>query len=363
MNPVIIDAEFPGGNILVDSVDGDVIRLRQDRRTTTEWWFYWNFRVRGAAGRTLRFEFGDGDVFAALGPCYSADGKQWQWLGRECVDGTSFTFTFPKGQKSAFFSFCIPYLESDLQQFLVAHPEIERRILAKSEQGRDIELLKLPSRTGALVVPVTARLHACESMGSFVMEGIAQGWQEPGCEFLRESVDLMLVPFFDKDGVEIGDQGKLRAPHDHNRDFIDAPIYASTRAYVELLASCRDRVALAFDLHCPWMRYGRNEEIFLVGSPHPWQTEQDRFSQVLERTQQGELRYCRANDIGCDVEWNQGSNPTSTRWTWMNSSAAFAAAIEFPYALAGGQAVTADGARAFGRDIARAVSVYLQEIK
>ena len=47
-----IDAAFPGGNITVDRVEGEAVFLRQDLRDTLGDWFYWAFRVRGAAGRT-----------------------------------------------------------------------------------------------------------------------------------------------------------------------------------------------------------------------------------------------------------------------------------------------------------------------
>ncbi|MBQ6011409.1 MAG: hypothetical protein IJL17_22960, partial [Kiritimatiellae bacterium] len=36
-------------------------------------------------------------------------------------------------------------------------------------------------------------------------------------EWIRDNADCVFVPFMDKDGVENGDQGKHRAPHDHNR--------------------------------------------------------------------------------------------------------------------------------------------------
>ena len=35
-----IDCDFPGGNILVDRIEGDQVFLQQDIRDTTEWWFY-----------------------------------------------------------------------------------------------------------------------------------------------------------------------------------------------------------------------------------------------------------------------------------------------------------------------------------
>ena len=54
---VQIDANFPGGNIVVERMEGDTVFLHQDLRETAGDWFYWCFRVRGAAGRTLQFQF------------------------------------------------------------------------------------------------------------------------------------------------------------------------------------------------------------------------------------------------------------------------------------------------------------------
>ena len=52
-----LDCAYPGGNILVEKIEGDTAFLRQDVRDTEGDWFYWNFRVRGAAGRTIHFHF------------------------------------------------------------------------------------------------------------------------------------------------------------------------------------------------------------------------------------------------------------------------------------------------------------------
>ena len=61
-----VDADIPAGNIIVNSVEGDVVKIRQDFRDTPGHWFYWAFRVRGAAGRTLTFDFGDSGADVAL---------------------------------------------------------------------------------------------------------------------------------------------------------------------------------------------------------------------------------------------------------------------------------------------------------
>src|SRR6187431_1858647 len=75
-----IDASFPGGNITVDRIEGDAILLRPDLRDTNGDWFYWAFRVTGAAGRTLAFTFSS-DRYSARGPAISTDGGgTWLWM-------------------------------------------------------------------------------------------------------------------------------------------------------------------------------------------------------------------------------------------------------------------------------------------
>lgn len=79
-----IDAQFPGGNIIVDRIEGDQAFIRPDLRDTDGNWFYWCFRVRGAQNRTVRFEFTEQSPIAARGPAVSVDdGLTWRWLGRE----------------------------------------------------------------------------------------------------------------------------------------------------------------------------------------------------------------------------------------------------------------------------------------
>lgn len=69
---VTIDADYPGGNIIVDRIDGDTVTLQQDLTGNARWWFYWNFRVSDvAAGRTLTFRFTNKNVFGTQGPAVS----------------------------------------------------------------------------------------------------------------------------------------------------------------------------------------------------------------------------------------------------------------------------------------------------
>ena len=75
---------------------------------------------------------------------------------------------------------------------------------------------------------LTSRHHACESTGSYVLEGVLDGLlQHP-----MENLQVICVPFVDYDGVVDGDQGKYRLPRDHECDYGRdvPPIYPETAA-------------------------------------------------------------------------------------------------------------------------------------
>jgi hypothetical protein len=75
--PIRIYGDFPGGNILVKRMEGDIVYRRQDLRETDGWWFHWAFRVRGAAGRTLRVHFTDRDSVGTRGAQDLLFGRGW----------------------------------------------------------------------------------------------------------------------------------------------------------------------------------------------------------------------------------------------------------------------------------------------
>ncbi len=360
MPGIAVDSDFPGGNIVVESIVNDTVTLHQDLRGNSEWWFYWNLRVRGAAGRKVRFVFTDGDVFGAMGPCFSPDGKHWRWLGREALDGLSFSYAFPDGMDEAYFSLGVPYTERNLTEFLAGQHRLDQGVLTVSERGRSVESLTQLSRGGEYKMIITCRHHACEAMASYVFEGLL-AWLTGGADgarFMQERIDVHAIPFMDKDGVEDGDQGKMRAPHDHWDDYSDSPLYASTRALIGQAASWRGEPVLLLDLHCPALRGGSNDQIFVVEPEPHWMGAMNQFYDLLEREAAQAPAFRRENSIGYGVEWNVAGTNCPAYFRDHHNVLAFT--LEFPYALAGGTIVTPDNARAFGAALGRASSIYIQ---
>jgi hypothetical protein len=374
---VVIDADYPGGNIIVERINGDVVDLRQDLGDTSGWWFYWSFRVNGAAGRKLTFRFTNKNVIGTRGPAVSVDaGQTWSWLGTSSVKGASFAYSFPaksKNAKPVRFAFAIPYQEANLKTFLAGHEKSKHLTVAqlcKTRKGRTVERIALGRLDGKAPyrILLTCRHHSCESTASYVLEGALAamlGDTESG-RWFRQNVEVMAIPFVDKDGVEDGDQGKNRKPRDHNRDYIGKSVHASTKALRQLVPRWSNRrLKIAVDLHCPWIRGGRNEAIFLVGSKNKaiWEA-QCKFAKLLESICGSALPYKASDNLPFGKSWNTGGNykagKSSARWAAELKGIALATTIEVPYANAGKATITPKLARAFGAALTEAMYKYLK---
>jgi hypothetical protein len=367
-----IDCVFPGGNIQVESIDGDVVHLQPDLRDTEGHWFYWYFRVRGAQGRRLEFRFENEDV-GVRGPGVSLDGGvSWSWSGIQSADERSFTYEFPAQAEEARFSLGLPYTQANLDGFLAAYAgnsNLEAGVLCESRKCRPVECLRFGKLAGEPRhrVLLTARHHACEMMASYVLEGVTEAVladDEVGL-WLRENVEFLAVPSVDKDGVEDGDQGKSRRPHDHNRDYAAPCIYPEVHAIREKAMNwSQGRLHIALDLHCPGHRGEWHELIHFVGVPQEdlW-SRIEELCEVLESTAAGPLPYRKSNNLLFGVDWNtaeeygprSGEPRSASDWFSTLPGIWFGATLEIPYANAQGAEVNADSARAFGRNLAAAM--------
>jgi hypothetical protein len=370
---VEVDCDFPGGNIIVDKVRGTNIRVHQDTRDTEGFWFYWCFRVRGASGRRIHVTFTGRRVFGSRGPAMSLDGSEtWQWLGAGAVKRNAFVTSIPASSTDARYCFAMPYTEATLHQFLARYQgqgTIRTNNLCLTTKGRTAELI-LFEREGNMPryqVLVTARHHACESMASYVVEGILDrvlGDDGDGDgRWYREQVGLMVVPFVDKDGVEDGDQGKNRRPRDHNRDYDDQATHSTVKAIKEQVPRWLVGVpAVALDLHCPYLH---DEKIQIIGLPdeRQWRAV-GAFSSVLEGVQRGKLKFHASDNLPHGQGWNTSQNTASglafSSWAWRLPGMLLAATIEIPYATTSGAEVNVDTARSFGHDLARAIKAFLE---
>lgn len=375
---VLVDGNFPGGNIFVETFktenENNTVFMLQEPRDSLDNWFYWCFRTREASKGRITFQF-RGNIVGVRGPAVSLDmGETWKWLGAESSTQNSFSYCFDGSGAEVRFCFTIPYLERNLKCFLKKHensPYLETSSLCTTGKMRNTELIRLGciGSTAALRAILTCRHHCCESIASYSLEGIMEAVLSESEEgkWLRKNVEFMVVPFIDKDGVEDGDQGKTRYPHDHGRDYLGDSIYPSIKKLREIVPSwSQGKLKIALDLHCPHIRGEKNECIYIVGSENKtiWE-EQCRFGKILEGRQAGPLKY-RANDnLPFGVDWNKRENYSDGKsfpaWAGEIPGIKLSTAFEIPYANCLGQEINASSAREFGSDLAKAICLYLTQ--
>jgi hypothetical protein len=341
---VTLRSDFPGGNVTVMQNAEGTVRVAPDLRGDRPW-FYWCFEAKAASPGRVTFVFPekvagfkDGAI-GFQGPAISTDeGTTWKWMGKSHVEGSSFFYEFSRVEERVRFAVTIPYLQTNLDKFLSQHaanPHLKIGVLTTSRHGRDVELLQIghpgPDQRPVLV---TGRHHAAETMASFVLEGFlaeAMSDSPEGVEFRKRYV-LFAVPFVDKDGVEEGDQGKNRKPHDHNRDYGDESIYPEVQA-LKNLDKTHD-FPFALDFHCPTLVMQDHQVMYFVGAkqhpPHNFENVSEFASWIKKglppAAPYGPLVWLRDED---------DPSPKNSRYFGFKETAIMAATFEFPFAPPG----------------------------
>lgn len=380
-----IDRDFPGGNIEVVSVEKDVVRLRTEQRDSNSNWFYYAFRVQNAQGRTLHFIFDQQNRVGARGPAISADSeKTWRYLSdKPGFSSSEFTYTFGQEESSVIFAQAILYTQKNWDEFWKNYEENEKNAgkelrfseLCKGRKGRSVELLQFGNPDAKFGIALTCRHHCCEMIASYVLEGILQESlsDSDAGKWLRENTAFFVVPFIDKDGVEDGDQGKGRIPHDHNRDY-NHEIYPEIRALkTQMPAVFEGKQIFFLDLHCPWIRSGMNEYLYSPMSPDAKMTEASgKYFEILEKLQKsGEIPYSASNNLPYGEAWNNDANyrkmedgkltAGSKMWAMTLPGIIFSGTVEMPFSNSSDVEVTRENSRELGRNLARAMAEFLKK--
>ena len=341
--------QFVGGNIRVVKTEGQDVYLENELRDTEGTWFYWAFCVEGAQGQTLTFHM-EPTRLGYWGPAVSHDLRNWKWLD-DC-NGDSFTYRFAAGEKRVYFAHHMLYHPDRFFDFCQER-ELEILTLCKSRKGRSVPCLCLGE--GERSILLTARHHACESTGSYVLEGVLE-------ELLSAPIPntrLLVVPFVDYDGVVEGDQGKSRIPHDHNRDYIDEPIYPEVASVLQYVS--KHGCHYAFDFHSPWHKKGVNDTIFVVRNSEEKLDRFDRFSDALAaEITEGSMAYEKKNDYPPHSGWNQPS-PNCAFTMNKRSECELAFSLENAYFGTPDNKVSQSRLIELGRCFARAMKRFIME--
>ena len=345
---ISIHGNFIGGNVCVKEISGVTVLLENELRDTEGDWFYWAFCVEGANGRTITFNM-QKTRLGYWGPAVSHDLEKWHWL--DACDGDSFTYTFGENEDKVYFAHNMLYHPSRFY-LLCDSLNLKADELCVSRKGRSVPCLHVGSGERSIIL--TARHHACESTGNYVLEGVISELVKSPIENSR----ILVVPFVDYDGVVDGDQGKSRVPHDHNRDYIEAPIYPEVKSICTHMEKygCN----YGFDFHSPYHKGGTNDKIFVVRNLIEKEAEFDTFSSLFEdEINEKSMKYLKENDYPPATNWNQPSS--SFGYTTNNRpECKLAFTLESAYFGTQDNKVSAKRLVELGKSFARAVKKYVE---
>ena len=346
-----IHKEFCGGNIVVKEINGNIVILDNELRDTTEDWFYWAFCVEGAENQTYTFCFQNTRV-GYWGPAVSYDLVNWHWLNQ--VEGDSFTYHFGANESKVYFAHSMLYHPNRFQRF-AEKCNINVKELCKGYKGSSVPYIEFGD--GATSIFLTARHHACESTGNYVMEGVLE-------ELIFEPIPdtkVFCVPFVDYEGVIRGDQGKMRVPHDHNRDYDvhEKSIYPECNAIKEYAA--KHGCHFAFDFHSPWHYADEHDNVFIVQNSIEKIQKLNRFGELLEKSlTPNAFRYEHKNDIAPEIGWNK-SGPKFAYYMKDRQENNIAFTLETAYFGTAENKVSEERLLELGRCFAKALKEYIKE--
>ncbi len=344
-----IHADFECGNIRFLKEEGNEIFLQNEMRgTKRESYYYWAFCVEGAVGKKLTFRL-DHEWVGPYGAAVSHDLVNWHWT-ESSLDGASFTYEFARGEDRVYFAHDLLYTPSRLYK-TAEDLGLKTETFCKTLKGRDVPCIKIGE--GSKNVILSSRHHACESSGSYVLEGMIRGYvQNP-----IEDTSLLVVPIVDYDGVWEGEQGKDRDPHDHNRDYIADPIYPETRAIMDY-AKNRD-ITYAIDFHAPTHRLGRSAHVYIVRKFPEFADRFDRFGCLLQKYCGGEaMDYSMRYDVPPNTGWNKDDTPTFSSFFNLRPECKLALTLEVTHYGTDDNKVTADRLINTGRAFCKALNEF-----
>ncbi len=180
------------------------------------------------------------------------DAATWQYVMVDVDDSVGrLRLSVAPGQTEVRWHPSYTYTQSE--QFVASlrdHPLVRVEKLGESEEGRNLWLLKITDDSPRAKKPalIHTRLHAYESAGSYVMEGMVR-WllsDEPYAAAARREYVFHVAPMMNPDGVFHG-LGKLTSPQGRDLQFLD-PDLTPTQAIIKRTID-RVKPALFIDLH------------------------------------------------------------------------------------------------------------------
>ena len=242
-----ISQNFDAGNIeVVSCADASDIQLkiRADNESEFFQWFY--FRLSGVkATRFAMRILNAGDVaypsgFQNYRICYSYDRQSWLRHPTSLENG-ALTIKFQAEYDSVYFAYFAPYSmerHADLVARSQLSPRCSHRVVGKTLDGQDLDLLKFSSKQNQKPKKscwIIARQHPGESMAEWWMEGCIERLLDEtnaASNKLLSQCDVHLVPNMNPDGSRRGHLRTNAAGRNLNREWADPEIDASPEVYL-----------------------------------------------------------------------------------------------------------------------------------
>ncbi len=307
----------------------------------------------------MTFRFDSNIRVGYYGAAVSRDlsGFRWQRAVPGPQDRFTYRFTYTFRDNGRFyFSHDMLYRPERLDG-LLGRLGIRRDVLCRSKRGRDVPCFTLGG--GEKHVFLTARQHACESTGSYLLEWIIRRFAEKP----PEGFTVFCVPMVDYDGVTDGDQGKDRYPHDHNRDYdrTKEPVYPETAAIREYID--KHSVVFALDCHSPYHSGGEHDTVYLCRKDNDRFDKVAEFSRLLEHAVNSRtLPYRSENDVSSrNKAWMKDDTPDLMGYVMNARKEAVACSFETTYFGQPERRFSAGRAVELGRSAAAAIRRFLNE--
>ena len=344
-----IHSDFECGNIIFLKQEGNDIYLSNEMRgTIRDKAYYWAFCIEGAAGKTLNFHL-DNEWAGPYGAAVSHDLINWHW-SESALDGASFSYTFAPDEDRVYFAHDLLYTPSRLNA-VMQELNITPFTVCKTLKGRDVPAFRMGN--GSKNIVLSSRHHACESPGSYVLEGMIR-------EYAANPIDdtnIFVVPMVDFDGVIEGEHGKDRDPNDHNRDYIEDHIYPEVGAIIDYAKE--KEISYAFDFHAPSHRIGRSNRVYVVRKFPELQERFDNFGKLLQKHCGGEaMIYDMKYDVYPNVSWNKDTTPTFSTYFNRRPECKLALTLEVTHYGTDDNKVTAERLINTGKAFCRAIDEY-----
>ena len=271
---IAIDSNFPGGAVEKARFENpNTIYFRAPKNGSPQSLWY-NFRIDGGKGKVLRLVqqqledvlgLLESRTYAFTVPVVKhGDEASWQRIEESAVsfkkNPLEYEFTFLKETDTTYVAFSYPYTFDNLNAFLEKHRSNEYLNLehiGTTAEGRPYPCLMVgaPENDLTQIVIITARHHAGEVSGSYVLEGIIESFLEQlrSSRLETAAIALLVFPLVDLDSVETGRYGKGRPPVDFNRDWTACPLHEEIRLIQSRIekAAASSPLLLYMDLHAP----------------------------------------------------------------------------------------------------------------